>query len=80
MQNRREQGDDNGANMRGEKSDVQKRILEMNHVLIFYLMGVIAGISSQEMQRRLVSKQNLFLDCYKGYTLCLPAQIRGGLF
>ncbi|GBP81734.1 hypothetical protein EVAR_59673_1 [Eumeta japonica] len=29
-----------------------------------------------EMQHRLVSKQNLFLVCYKGCTLSLPAQVR----
>lgn len=28
------------------------------------------------MQHRLVSKQNLFLVCYKGCTLCLPARVR----
>ncbi|KAK9754426.1 protein of unknown function (DUF4371) [Popillia japonica] len=83
LQKCRGQGYDNGANMRGEKSAVQKRILDINplayfavqkrildinplayflpcgnpswnlilfliliHLLIFYLVGVLAGISS----------------------------------
>lgn len=39
MQNCRGQGYDNGANMRGEKSAVQKRILEINPLTYFLSCG-----------------------------------------
>lgn len=39
LQNCRGQGYDNGANLRGEKSDVQKRIIEVNPLAYFVPCG-----------------------------------------
>ncbi|GBP53170.1 Zinc finger MYM-type protein 5 [Eumeta japonica] len=76
LQNCRGQGYDNGANTRGEKSGVQKRIIEIYPLAYFLPCGchswnfILGDAASSCVQAK------SFLVCYKGCSLSLPAQVR----
>lgn len=74
------QGYDNGANMKGQKSGVQARILSKNPLAFLHLVVATTGIYSLVMLQLSVQQENCSLVFYTGPIPYLLSRQIDGLF